>query len=91
MAFDNTVVRIFTNPNIKCKGCDNAKRYLSRLQLHYMELDINSKEYSALSSGESSKIVPVIEVGVDLIYGFSKKKIDEALINNNILNINIPK
>ena len=81
------MIRIFTyskHPN--CPPCIKAKKYFHELKLDYEEIDVhlNKKEYIMLSGKKSQITVPLIEIGTDVISGFSKQKIDEALINNNI-------
>ena len=78
------MIKIFTNSKFpNCKACVMAKKYFYELKLEYEEIDIstNMKEYYMLSK-QKRLVVPLIQIGTDSMIGFSKKRINEMLINN---------
>ena len=88
------MVKLFTySRNSNCPACLSTKNYFRALNVKYEELDIlsNKEEYISLSRQKDKIMVPLIQIGKDIIIGFSREKIDKALKDNNILNINIPK
>ena len=81
------MIKIFTNSRFpKCKACVMVKKYLHSLELEYEELDVvsNMQEYKNTIADKKGKgvIVPLVQIGSDTMVGFSKKRIDEMIINN---------
>ena len=78
------MIKIFTNSRFpKCKACVMVKKYLHSLELEYKEIDVvdNMEEYKKTAK-QKGVVVPLVQIGSDTMVGFSKKRIDEMIINN---------
>ena len=78
------MIRVFINSRFpNCKACVMVKKYFHSLKLEYEELDVvsNMEEYKKIVN-QNGVVVPLIQIGSDTMVGFSKKRIDEMLINN---------
>ncbi len=75
----NKKIKVYSTPD--CAYCWTLKELLKKYDIEFEEVDIFSnqeaKEEMIKRSGQ--KEVPVLEVGGQIIVGFDKKKILEAL------------
>lgn len=64
-----------------CGFCHQAKKYFDSIGVKYDDINVEADQKGAeemvKKSGQMG--VPVIEIGKDIIVGFNKPKIDEAL------------
>ncbi len=72
-------VIIYSTPT--CTYCKQAKLFFKEHKIKFKEVDVSSDQKAAremiTKSGQMS--VPVIEIGKDIILGFNKDKIKQAL------------
>lgn len=76
-----------TNPSVTiysapwCAFCHMAKRYLDDKHIEYKDIDVDADPAAARALVEKSGQagIPVLEIGDQIIIGFDKPKIDEAL------------
>lgn len=76
-----------TNPSVTiysapwCAFCHMAKRYLDDKHITYKDIDVDADPSAARALVEKSGQagIPVLEIGDQIIIGFDKPKIDEAL------------
>lgn len=64
-----------------CGFCHQAKKYFDSIGVKYTDVNVEADHKAAeemiKKSGQMG--VPVIEIGKDIIVGFNRPKIDEAL------------
>lgn len=72
-------IKIYTAQT--CPFCIKAKRYLAAKNLKFEEIDVSLdvKKATELLKITNQSAVPVIVIGKNIIIGFDKEKIDEAL------------
>ena len=72
-------VTIYSTPT--CTYCKQAKLFLKENKIAFKEIDVSSDQKAAREMIEKSgqMSVPVIEIGKDIILGFNKDKIKQAL------------
>ncbi len=71
-------VVIYTKPS--CEPCDRAKVWLKQRQVAFEERDVQaSTTYEEELKNYKSRIVPVIVVNGEPLYGFQYAYLDEAL------------
>ena len=79
-----TKVTLYTTR--QCPNCRQAKAFLQKHKVRFMEFDIERnqrafKEFQRLGS----RGVPVIMVGKTRVDGFNAKKLQQALVNNQLI------
>jgi len=74
-----TEVKVYSTP--ECPTCKKVKRFLKENNVEYQNIDVASDgaaaEVMIEKSGQMS--VPVVEIDNELILGFDKKKLKNAL------------
>ena len=80
-------VTIYSTP--WCAFCKTEKQYLEHLGVAFVSKDIEEddsafKELSEKTNGRTTG-VPVTDIGGELVFGFDRKKIDEALKAQGLL------
>ena len=69
-----------------CVYCRMAKEYFDKLKVPYKDINLEddqaAMQYIMSKSGNAG--VPQIEIGDELILGFDRPRIDEALKKNNL-------
>ena len=72
-------VIVFSTPT--CPHCSHAKRYFREKKIPYRNVDVSRDKAAARDmvrrSGQQG--VPVIDIGVKIIVGFNKRKINQIL------------
>jgi len=72
-------VRIYSTPT--CPFCIRAKQYLKDNNIAFEDIDVSANQQAAeemvAKSGQMG--VPVLDINGDIIVGFDKEKIKEAL------------
>ena len=81
MAQTHAKVIIYSTP--WCAFCKTEKQYLEHLGVDYIVRDIEEddgalEEYSQKTGGRTAG-VPVTDIDGEIVFGFDRKKIDEAL------------
>ena len=75
----NKKIKVYSTPD--CAYCWTLKGFLKKHNIEFEEIDIfldqEAKEEMIKKTGQ--KEVPVMEVGDQIVIGFDKKKISEAL------------
>ena len=75
----NEKIKVYSTPD--CAYCWTLKGFLKKHNIEFEEIDIfldqEAKEEMIKKTGQ--KEVPVMEVGDQIVIGFDKKKISEAL------------
>ena len=69
-----------------CGFCHAAKDYLDKIGVNYDEKDIEKEPGAAQEAVTKSgqRGIPVIDIEGDIILGFDRPKIDQALQTHNI-------
>lgn len=64
-----------------CGFCHTAKRYLDDKKIGYNYIDVDKEPAKGLEAVEKSgqRGIPVIDIAGDIIVGFDRPKIDNAL------------
>lgn len=79
------MVTVYTAP--WCAFCHAAKEYFDKLGVKYEDKDVEKDpkfaEESVNKSGQMG--IPVIEIGDQIIVGFDRPKIDNALRENKLI------
>ncbi len=72
-------VTVYSTPT--CPYCVLAKEYLSSKGVRYVDHDVSRDRPKAIEMIRKSEQtgVPVIDIGGEIIIGFDKQRIDEAL------------
>ncbi len=72
-------VTVYSTPT--CPYCVLAKEYLSSKGVKYVDHDVSRDRPKAIEMIRKSEQtgVPVIDIGGEIIIGFDKQRIDEAL------------
>lgn len=70
-----------------CAFCHAAKDYLDRANISYTDKDVDHDPNAAMESVTKSgqRGIPVIDIDGDIIVGFDRPAIDEALKKHNIV------
>ncbi len=70
-----------------CAFCHAAKQYLDKLGIEYTEKDIEeNREYAEEVVAKSGQMgIPVIDINDEIIIGFDRPKIDNALRDNKLM------
>ncbi len=72
-------VRIYSTPT--CPFCIRAKQYLKDNNIAFEDIDVSANQQAVeemvAKSGQMG--VPVLDIGGDIIVGFDREKIKEAL------------
>ena len=75
-------IKVYSTPT--CPYCVLAKRYLSERGVEYDDIDVSRDQKSALEmltkSGQMG--VPVLDIGGDIIIGFNRPAIDQAIAHS---------
>ena len=74
-------VKVYTTTT--CPYCIMAKKYFDEKPIEYESIDVSENPQAAKEMVDKSgqRGVPVIEIDGNIIVGFDKKKIEEALSN----------
>lgn len=82
---DSTNVTVFSTT--WCGFCHQTKKYLDGIGVKYKDINVEQDQQAAQDmvkkSGQMG--VPVLEIGKEIIVGFNKPKIDEALKAEGLL------
>jgi len=72
-------IKIYTTPI--CPECERVKKLLRDKKIDFEEIDIfgNKEKAEEMINKSGQKRVPVTEIGEEVIVGFNKKSIEEAL------------
>lgn len=70
-----------------CAFCHASKEYLDKLGIKYEDRDVEKNpKYAEESVNKSGQMgIPVIEIGDQIIIGFDRPKIDNALRENKLM------
>lgn len=70
-----------------CAYCHLAREYFDKLGVKYQDIDLEKDPAAAqyIMNKTHSAGVPQIEIGDQVILGFDRPRIDEALKNNNLI------
>ncbi len=70
-----------------CAFCHAAKQYLDKLGVSYTDLDVEADPKIALEAVNKSgqRGIPVLDIDGDIIVGFDRPKIDQALKAHQIV------
>ena len=84
MSDSTNTVKIYTAT--WCAFCHAAKQYLDKLGVQYTDLDVEADIANGNEAVEKSgqRGIPVLDIGGDIIIGFDRPKIDNALKAHNI-------
>ncbi len=76
---DKPQIKIYTAT--WCAFCHAAKQYLDKLGVAYTDLDVEADHNSAIEAVTKSgqRGIPVLDIDGDIIVGFDRPKIDQAL------------
>ena len=70
-----------------CAFCHAAKQYLDKIGVKYTDKDVEKDrkdaEESVKKSGQTG--IPVLDIGGDIIIGFDRPKIDQALKAHHLI------
>lgn len=85
MSDASTAVKIYSTS--WCAYCRTAKEYLSKLGVSFQEIDIEQDPSAAqyIMGKTHSAGVPQIEIGDQVILGFDRPRIDDALKANKLV------
>ncbi|MBW6442364.1 glutaredoxin family protein [Patescibacteria group bacterium] len=72
-------VILYTTP--LCPQCERTKRFLKEKGIKYTVVDVfkDQKKAEEIFERSGKKVVPIIEIGENLIVGFNKKIIEKSL------------
>lgn len=70
-----------------CAFCHAAKQYLDKLGVKYIEKNVEEDRAFAQESVDKSNQmgIPVIDINGDIIVGFDRPKIDDALKTHKLI------
>lgn len=70
-----------------CAFCHTAKQYLDKLNVKYVDKDVeSSREIAQEAMTKSHQTgIPVLDINGTIIIGFDRPKIDEALKNAKLV------
>lgn len=73
------MVKVYSTPT--CPWCKKAKKYLNSINVDFIDVNVESDVEGRNEMMKLSKqsAVPVINIDGEIIVGFDKEKIDEAL------------
>ena len=79
----NPTVVIYSSPT--CGFCHMAKEYFAKKHIAFTEKDISVDEnaFNFVVKKVGQAVTPIITINDDIIVGFDREKIDEALENSH--------
>ncbi len=82
---DKPQVKIYTAT--WCAFCHAAKQYLDKLGVAYTDLDVEADHNNAIEAVTKSgqRGIPVLDIDGDIIVGFDRPKIDQALQSHHLV------
>ncbi len=80
----DTIITIYSTT--WCAFCHAAKQYLDKLDIPYIDKDVEHNPAAAMEAFTKSdqRAIPVIDIGGTIIIGFDRPKIDDALKAQNL-------